>query len=302
MIEKTLLCLHLDMSMDKLLAATPIATAIMDLISASDVSSLLYACGTGLSDYWKRYYMNPIRDLPEYQSWIENETKNRNWVVLVGKDLNALKDRIANPASYWSSAQARDGIHIWLASRNEPPHLCGDEIATENKIVGGSTPDMKCWRKSVIKNENNITLYFVPSDPIKSGHPPPYRNAIQCSLWPQDEIVYNVTGITVNKTYIPPIVTFKDRIENMDVISMSVMFLNESELVIETVYADADFESSAHPDGGMWSRNVPCRHSYEHTGEVLVSVMIVVPSRGVYMHKHRMTVTCPKRLKSEIAF
>ena len=103
------------MSIIDLLSTTLIMDSIFDNLSASAVSSLLCACHITFSDETIKKYLSPRRELLEFKPWIDDRLSERCKVTLVGIDLDRLRDRIENPATYWARDDARDSIKVWLA-------------------------------------------------------------------------------------------------------------------------------------------------------------------------------------------
>jgi hypothetical protein len=102
----------------------PVRKSLFSFLSASDLSSFVYAFNICRNK--KRYMyisltskeqelLNPIRDIPEYYSWALERMAQGDKVILVGKDLDLLTQRIGNPWKYWRQGYGTRELCVWLA-------------------------------------------------------------------------------------------------------------------------------------------------------------------------------------------
>lgn len=77
-----------------------IRDSILSELSASDSASLLAVTDYDLNDPSIKQFLNPLRDILPNPDLIKLYEKNGYTVTLIGKDLNHLLQRIANPVVY----------------------------------------------------------------------------------------------------------------------------------------------------------------------------------------------------------
>lgn len=99
----------------------PVLESILSHLSASDSALLLSLLGGRL--HWKDWqnivnkYVTPIRDIPEYAPWIELMINKGHTIMLMGADLDDLRQRHRYPQLYWKKGKGRHTLRIWLFAR-----------------------------------------------------------------------------------------------------------------------------------------------------------------------------------------
>ncbi len=84
-------------------------------LGASYTAMIVAITGYSLSDERRKLYLNPMRDLPEYEDWVQEMIKTDHTVTLVGKDLYLLMDRITRPLGFWHMHKGEEQFVIWMA-------------------------------------------------------------------------------------------------------------------------------------------------------------------------------------------
>jgi len=146
---------------------TPVSDSIMNALSASDVSTMLYALGIKMTRETTMRYLNPIRDMPEHEGWIKSQISDGRKVVLVGKDVIELRDRIMNPVKFWSENVCRREIHVWIAVPDFETFLIPSTELLMNRMTEWGT----FWAESMEPNQSGIKVFFFVAG--LSSHPPP---------------------------------------------------------------------------------------------------------------------------------
>lgn len=189
----------------------PILTSLLKFLSGSDASSFLALLDIEVSEAVRQAYCSIYRDIPECIDWIRSLTRKGHTVVIAGKDLISLKERLENPQRYYDEQCHRPPLRLWLAAVANGKYtqfggvtnnwvLLGDECksldnceATEQiqmmryGIMGSLFPapgvwqpgEFKLpgiWQKSLVSNEANLELVCSYGCPNRRHNP----NVITC--------------------------------------------------------------------------------------------------------------------------
>jgi hypothetical protein len=129
------------------MSQTPIRNSVLSRCSASDVSLLQAMKCLVLSNAEKKRYLNPVRDL-SICNWILERIDAKDNVILIGKDIDLLVDRIRNPLGYHAKGLWNNPIVIWpvVATTSEhcdafmslPGHYCPRSGEENYNRSGGS--------------------------------------------------------------------------------------------------------------------------------------------------------------------
>lgn len=162
---------HVIMNLNKLrhmvANVTPVSDSIMNALSASDVSTMLYALGIKMTRETTMKYLNPIRDMPEHEGWIKSQISDMRKVVLVGKGVVELRDRIMDPAKFWSKNVCRRRIHVWIAVPDFDTFL----IPCTETLTQRVTQRGAFWAESVEPNKSDVKVFFFITG-LRYGSPP----------------------------------------------------------------------------------------------------------------------------------
>lgn len=102
------------MLLHKCMGIYQVRSSILDELSGTDASALIWALGIVLTDHENRKYLNVLRDIPEHKEWIESMVSAGNKVMLIGSDLYRLFERISSPALF-SRGEGETRLCLWLA-------------------------------------------------------------------------------------------------------------------------------------------------------------------------------------------
>ena len=107
-------------------------------------------------------YKNLIRDFGAYEFRITALMKDGYRIILIGKDLSMLKNRLTDPVSFWKINQGMERIQIWVAVVKSEWH---------NKTTQ-SLPDFPLrfqplydeWNEMLSANRDHLALTGMPSN------------------------------------------------------------------------------------------------------------------------------------------
>ena len=81
---------------------TLVRSKILDYLPATYASLVLWLCNVKLEKWEEKKYLNIIRDIEEQEDWTREKIAQGALVVLLGKDLVEIENRINNPGSFWN--------------------------------------------------------------------------------------------------------------------------------------------------------------------------------------------------------
>ncbi|KAH7120035.1 hypothetical protein B0J13DRAFT_629314 [Dactylonectria estremocensis] len=85
----------------------------MDNLSATDSSRLMYDIGVKPNPRLIHEYMNPLRDMPGLFHWLATMNQKEHKIMLVGRNLPAIKHRITHP--WLPDSEYEQSLRIWVA-------------------------------------------------------------------------------------------------------------------------------------------------------------------------------------------
>lgn len=103
---------------------------ILSFLSGSEAACLLAVLGLLDSkdgQIFVEKFVRPIRDIPEYECWLENVTRMGHRAHLVGRDISRWVGRMQQPLEYWrkhGGSMNEETIIIWLSVRAISPPGC----------------------------------------------------------------------------------------------------------------------------------------------------------------------------------
>ena len=101
---------------DMFTTGIPVREALMRAMTASELASIMIAMKKGMrpeTESWikltpreETVFLNPVRELPEYEGWINDMISMGNGVTLMGSDVQRLMERRCSRRSKADSYQA----------------------------------------------------------------------------------------------------------------------------------------------------------------------------------------------------
>lgn len=71
-------------------------------------------CQVETSSTERKKYLDPVKDLDDYQHWVREKISDGCWVGLMGKDIVKLKERIEHPSKYQTMDKHPNQLLLWL--------------------------------------------------------------------------------------------------------------------------------------------------------------------------------------------
>lgn len=171
---------------------------ILGYLSASGAACLLGALRFNL-EFWQKC-LHPIRDIPEYEAWIQNMLSHGHHVYLIGSDVELWEKRLRDPIPYWRihGTIREKPLRLWLAVRvnreitrrysiaadgtvtYKPSHQ-GEILTSANVIPLPEVGERNSiwptfqryeWRVALKTNQNNLQIVFARfADDLVEGTP-----------------------------------------------------------------------------------------------------------------------------------
>jgi hypothetical protein len=154
----------------------PVRKALMRAMTASELASIMIAMKKGMQperESWieltpseETMFLNPVRELPEYEGWINDMISMGNGVTLMGSDLQRLMERINDPVTYWNKPSGTDMITVWLMVREKFTTVLIDEGTEESipsirTVLSGAATMNRTADEGVIVNRTGILVWEV---------------------------------------------------------------------------------------------------------------------------------------------
>jgi hypothetical protein len=111
---------------DVCISSYPVLIAIMDQMTATEVSVFLYSLGlvNEVSDGIKMKYMNVRRDLGHVEDWVDELLRRGDPVVLAGRDLNQMEWMYKKPETYWIHNRVIPRFTLWCLGMSKVGYEC----------------------------------------------------------------------------------------------------------------------------------------------------------------------------------
>lgn len=153
----------------------------LELLSASEVAMVCMITGCELREGADAKYLDPLRDMNRFNSWLVDTVNLGCEVRVVGKDLELLNMRISQPNKFWSKYPTGTDIELWLMALglNGTPIWPVEPYYADRAIMS----DESYWAR--FKETERLFIWFV--DPSR------YTNApitVGIGLWDRSHFPY----------------------------------------------------------------------------------------------------------------
>ncbi|KAK5162661.1 uncharacterized protein LTR77_011267 [Saxophila tyrrhenica] len=101
----------------------PARVTIMNMLSATNLATVCYACPILLTNWEKETFLKPIRDLPEQEEWIRDRVAKGSTVKILGANIPLWLTRIRAPSKYWSRFNQHTTVAIWIMTERTDEEL-----------------------------------------------------------------------------------------------------------------------------------------------------------------------------------